>query len=125
MAGDPKVNYRATIELAHRFHAALGEPPPLLAVMLFAIGAAGEHTAPTIGEVAEIANIDLRTASRVLTAIRRRRWANVVVDPLDSRKHRVSLTPKGEALLKVMNGALTDIAFRVVENTSRESVSAD
>jgi DNA-binding MarR family transcriptional regulator len=40
----------------------------------------------------------------------------MVGDPEDTRKRRVRLTPRGENIIKLLNGALVDTAFSIVEN---------
>ena len=110
------VNFQAAIEYTLGIHAVLDEEPPLIAVTVY--GVASLHTSPTVSEVAKATKQTLKTTSRLLKELRKRGWVRMVGDPEDTRKRRVRLTPKGANIIKLLNGALVDIAFRIVENVN-------
>jgi DNA-binding MarR family transcriptional regulator len=72
---------------------------------------------PSVGELAKCCGMTLKAASRGLKELRRRGWVTYEGDKKDERKRRVKLTVSGTNVLRLVNGALVDTAFRVVENT--------
>ena len=108
------VNLQAAIEYTLGIHAVLDEEPPLIAVTVYGVGSL--HAGPTVSEVAKATKQTLKTTSRILKELRKRGWVRMVGDPEDTRKRRVRLTARGENILKLLNGALVDTAFRIVEN---------
>ena len=111
---DPTVNFRAAIDHTLGVHAVLDEEPPLVALMVYGVGSLENY--PAVSEVAKATKQTLKTTSRVLKVLRQRGYVKMVGDSHDTRKRRVRLTSKGENIMKLLNGALVDVAFRITEN---------
>jgi DNA-binding MarR family transcriptional regulator len=79
----------------------------------------------TIGQLADLLGIDIKTCSRLLKGVRDRKWVTVEHDTRDERQRRVNLTEDGESVAQIIHGSLVDLAFRIVENTVGPQVSAE
>jgi DNA-binding MarR family transcriptional regulator len=90
--------------------------------LLYGLGACDPE--PTVTALAAIAGLSLQNASRGLKAMRTRGWVEMVNDPEDTRLRRVRLTAKGDAIMRLIHGAIVDIAFRVVENIEGQRTAA-
>jgi DNA-binding MarR family transcriptional regulator len=58
-----------------------------------------EHSGSPLGELARRLRIDAPTASRVVTALKRRGLVRLATDPADRRRTRIDLSPQGEAMM--------------------------
>jgi DNA-binding MarR family transcriptional regulator len=105
----------AIIEFLHGSYEAFGvEAPPTLPFLMFGLCALQR---PSIGELATCCGMPLKTASRGVKELRSRGWITIEGDRKDERKRRVKLTVAGANILRLVNGALVDTSFRIVENT--------
>jgi len=113
---DPRVNFRAMLDYVNGLAVVFrgGKPPPLPHMILYGLGACGKE--PTVTELAQAAGFDLKTTSRVLKELLACDWVELVSDKRDTRKKRVRLTRMGDDAMRLVNGALVDCAFRIVEN---------
>lgn len=112
---DPRVTFQALLETVKALAEVMGvENPAPAPLVLYTLGAMAEPLA--VSEVARAAGLDLKTTSRTIKALRKRGWVECHGDPADDRKRRVSFTPQGAAIMKLVNGAFVECAFRVVEN---------
>ena len=112
---DPSVNCVAIIEFLQGSYELFGvEAPPTLPYLMYGLCALEK---PSVGELAKCCGMTLKAASRGLKELRRRGWVTYEGDKKDERKRRVKLTVTGANVLRLVNGALVDTAFRVVENT--------
>lgn len=105
---------RAARALARRFDEAL-RPVGLTNGQFSLIISLNRPEPPGIASVADLLAMDRTTLTAALKPLQRRGLVNVVKDPTDRRGRRLSLTPKGKALLAS--------AVPVWERTHREMES--
>ncbi len=121
---DPSVTFSALLEYLQGLYQILQEDsPPNIPLIIYAIGTCRET--PTVSDIAEISGATLKTTSRVLKDLRGRGWIELVGDPTDTRKRRVRFTKAGDVVARLINGAFTDCAFKVVENVLGKHPQAD
>jgi DNA-binding MarR family transcriptional regulator len=58
-----------------------------------------EHSGAPLGELAQRERIDAPTASRVVTALKRRGLVRLATDAADRRRTRIDLSPQGQAMV--------------------------
>ena len=108
-------NFRAMIEYATTaFRSMEQEAPPSLPMALY--GLAAVSSPPTVSELAVITGLTLKNTSRVVKELRKRGWIELQGNPLDERVKLVKLTADGAEVVRLVNGALVDMARRVVAN---------
>jgi DNA-binding MarR family transcriptional regulator len=90
------------------------EAPPSLPMALY--GLAAVSSPPTVSELAVITGLTLKNTSRVVKELRKRGWIELQGNPLDERVKLVKLTADGAEVVRLVNGALVDMARRVVAN---------
>jgi DNA-binding MarR family transcriptional regulator len=79
-------------------------------------GLASVSSAPTLSELAAITGLTLKNTSRVVKELRKRGWIELQGNPLDERVKLVTLTVHGSEVVRLVNGALVDMARRIVAN---------
>ena len=108
-------NFRAMIEYATTACRSMEqEAPPSLPMALY--GLAAVSSPPTVSELAVITGLTLKNTSRVVKELRKRGWIELQGNPLDERVKLVKLTADGAEVVRLVNGALVDMARRVVAN---------
>jgi len=108
-------NFEAMLEYATTtFRSMEQEAPPSLPMALY--GLAAVSSPPTISELAKVTGLTLKNASRVVKALRNRGWVELQGTPLDERVKLVTLTAEGAEVARLVNGALVDMARRIVAN---------
>src|SRR6516162_1147858 len=108
-------NFRAMIEYATTASRSMKqEAPPSLPMALY--GLAAVSSPPTVSELAVITGLTLKNTSRVVKELRKRGWIELQGNPLDERVKLVKLTADGAEVVRLVNGALVDMARRVVAN---------
>jgi DNA-binding MarR family transcriptional regulator len=117
-------NFRAMIEYATTaFRSMEQEAPPSLPMALY--GLAAVSSPPTLSELAVITGLTLKNTSRVVKELRNRGWIELQGNPLDERVKLVKLTAEGAEVIRLVNGALVDMARRVVANEDGRGAKED
>jgi len=117
-------NFRAMIEYATTaFRSMEQEAPPSLPMALYGLAAASSP--PTLSELAVITGLTLKNTSRVVKELRNRGWIELQGNPLDERVKLVKLTADGAEVVRRVNGALVDMARRVVANEDGKGAKQD
>src|SRR5262249_11918243 len=117
-------NFRAMIEYATTaFRSMEQEAPPSLPMALY--GLAALSSPPTLSELAVITGLTLKNTSRVVKELRNRGWIELQGNPLDERVKLVKLTADGAEVVRRVNGALVDMARRVVANEDGKGAKQD
>jgi len=112
-------NFRAMIEYATTASRSMKqEAPPSLPMALY--GLAAVSSPPTVSELAVITGLTLKNTSRVVKELRKRGWIELQGNPLDERVKLVKLTVDGADVVRLVNGALIDMARRIVANEDRK-----
>jgi DNA-binding MarR family transcriptional regulator len=118
---DRRENFRAMLDYATTtFRSIERDAPPSLSTALYGLAAASSP--PTISELAVITGLTLNNASRIVKALRKRGWVEVQGNPLDERVKLVKLTAEGADVAHLVNGALVDMARRIVANEDGKAV---
>jgi len=99
------------------------EAPPSLPMALY--GLAAVSSPPTVSELAAITGLTLKNTSRVVKELRKRGWIELQGNPLDERVKLVKLTVDGADVARLVNGALIDMARRIVANEDRKGAKED
>jgi DNA-binding MarR family transcriptional regulator len=99
------------------------EAPPSLPMALY--GLAAVSSPPTVSELAAITGLTLKNTSRVVKELRKRGWIELQGNPLDERVKLVKLTVDGAEVVRLVNGALIDMARRIVVNEDRKGAKED
>jgi DNA-binding MarR family transcriptional regulator len=108
-------NFRAMIKYATTASRSMKqEGPPSLPMALY--GLASVSSPPTLSELATITGLTLKNTSRVVKELRKRGWIELQGNPLDERVKLVTLTVHGSEVVRLVNGALVDMAHRIVAN---------
>jgi DNA-binding MarR family transcriptional regulator len=81
---------------------------------------AAENPGAGAGELAHLQRVDAPTASRVFSALARRRLLRLVPDAEDRRRTRVFLTPAGETLAEELQPVARSIRAAVVSGLTPE-----
>ena len=105
-----KRTLRALIDFQWSTYKALGVSPPPTAPMLLLGICVGDGA--TVSELADTFRVDIKTASRILKAVRAKGWAVVETDPKDERRRRVRCTREGERV--------ADLVYRGVVKLARD-----
>ena len=114
-----KATFRFLVEHVRGACSVMGTAdPPSAPLVLYAL--AGCDSEPTVSELAHVAGISLKTASRTLRVLRNQGWVVLKEDPLDSRLKRVALTKAGESGTAIIASSFVELAHRVVTHTARE-----
>ena len=117
-------NFRAVIEYATRASRSMKQDtPPSLPMALYGLAAASSP--PTVSELAVITGLTLKNTSRVVKELRKRGWIELQGNPLDERVKLVKLTVDGADVVRLVNGALIDMARRIVANEDRKGAKED
>ena len=117
-------NFRAMIEYAKTASRSMRqEAPPSLPMALY--GLAAVSSPPTVSELAAITGLTLKNTSRVVKELRKRGWIELQGNPLDERVKLVKLTVDGADVARLVNGALIDMARRIVANEDRKGAKED
>ena len=117
-------NFRAMIEYATTACRSMKqEAPPSLPMALY--GLAAVSLPPTVSELAVITGLTLKNTSRVVKQLRKRGWIELQGNPLDERVKLVKLTVDGAEVVRLVNGALIDMARRIVANEDRKGAKED
>jgi DNA-binding MarR family transcriptional regulator len=95
------------------------DAPPSVPTVLY--GVAATSSPPTISELALSTGLTVKNTSRVVKALRKRGWVELQGNPLDERVKLVKLTAEG-AEVRMVNGALVDMARRIVANEDAKGV---
>jgi len=108
-------NFRAMIKYGATASRSMNqEASPSLPVALY--GLASVSSPPTLSELAVITGLTLKNTSRVVKELRKRGWIELQGNPLDERVKFVKLTVDGSEVVRLVNGALVDMARRIVAN---------
>jgi DNA-binding MarR family transcriptional regulator len=86
-----------------------------------------EHSGTPLGELAQRERIDAPTASRVVTALKRRGLVRLATDAADRRRTRIDLGPQGQAMmprLRPIAAALRDAMREGMTAAEEESLRA-
>lgn len=110
---------RGARSLARRFDQAL-RPFGLTNWQFSLMMSLNRPSPPTVGAVAEVLAMDRTSVTAALKALERRKLVKVAPDPADRRSRRVSLTPRGSALLSGAVGVWED-THRALEAALGES----
>jgi DNA-binding MarR family transcriptional regulator len=117
-------NFQAMIEYATTtFRSMEQEAPPSLPMALY--GIAAMSSPPTVSELAVITGLTLKNTSRVVKELRKRGWVELQGNPLDERVKLVRLTVEGAEVARLVNGALVDMARRIVANEDGKGAKED
>ena len=117
-------NFRAMIKYSTTaFRSMKQEAPPSLPMALY--GLAAVSSPPTLSELAVIAGLTLKNTSRVVKELRKRGWIELQGNPLDERVRLVKLTVEGAEVVRLVNGALVDMARRIVANEDARGTKED
>jgi len=117
-------NFRAMIGYATTASRAMKqEALPSLPMALY--GLAAVSSPPTVSELAAITGLTLKNTSRVVKELRKRGWIELHGNPLDERVKLVKLTVDGAEVVRLVNGALIDMARRIVANEARKGAKED
>jgi DNA-binding MarR family transcriptional regulator len=117
-------NFRAMMEYARTaFRAMQQEAPPGLPMALY--GLAAVSSPPTLSELAVITGLTLKNTSRVVKELRKRGWIELQGNPLDERVKLLKLTAGGAEVVRLVNGALVDMARTVVANEDGKGAKED
>lgn len=117
-------NFRAMIEYSTAaFRSMKQEAPPSLPMALY--GLAAVSSPPTLSELAVITRLTLKNTSRVVKELRKRGWIELQGNPLDERVKLVKLTVDGAEVVRHVNGALVEMARRIVANEDAKGAKAD
>ena len=108
-------SFRAMIEYAKTASRSMRhEAPPSVPMALY--GLAAVSSPPTLSQLAVITGLTLKNTSRVVKELRRRGWIELQGNPLDQRVKLVKFTVDGAEVVRLVNGALIDMARRIVAN---------
>jgi len=108
-------NFRAMIKYGATASRSMNqEASPSLPVALY--GLASVSSPPTLSELAVITGLTLKNTSRVVKELRKRGWIELQGNPLDERVKFVKLTVDGSEVVRLVNGALVDMARRIDAN---------
>ena len=66
-----------------------------------------------------------KNTSRVVKELRKRGWIELQGNPLDERVRLVKLTVEGAEVVRLVNGALVDMARRIVANEDAKGAKED
>jgi DNA-binding MarR family transcriptional regulator len=99
------------------------EAPPSLPMALY--GLAAMSSPPSVSELAVITGLTLKNTSRVVKELRKRGWIELQGNPLDERVKLVKLTVDGAEVVRLVNGALINMARRIVANEDRKGAKED
>src|SRR5215469_936596 len=117
-------NFRAMIEYAKTASTSMKqEALPSLPMALY--GLASVSSPPTLSELAVITGLTLKNTSRVVKELRKRGWIELQGNPLDERVKLVELTVDGAEVVRLVNGALVDMARRIVANEDGRGAKED
>ena len=117
-------NFQAMIEYATTASRSMKqEAPPSLPMALY--GLAAVSSPPTLSELAMITGLTLKNTSRVVKELRKRGWIELQGNPLDERVKLVKLTVDGAEVVRLVNGALVDMARRIVANEDGTGAKED
>jgi len=117
-------NFQAMIEYATTaFRSMEQEAPPSLPMALYGLAAASSP--PTLSELAVVTGLTLKNTSRVIKELRKRGWVELQGNPLDERVKLVKLTGDGAEVVRLVNGALVDMACKIVANEDRKGAKKD
>ena len=117
-------NFRAMIEYATTASRSMQqEASPSLPMALY--GLAAVSSPPTVSALAAITGLTLKNTSRVVKELRKRGWIELQGNPLDERVRLVKLTVEGAEVVRLVNGALVDMARRIVANEDAKGAKED
>jgi len=117
-------NFRAMIEYAKTASNSMKqEASPSLPMALY--GLATVSSPPTVSELALITGLTLKNTSRVVKELRKRGWIELHGNPLDERVKLMKLTVDGAGVVRAVNGALVDMARRIVANEDGKGAKED
>src|SRR5215469_5236953 len=117
-------NFRAMIEYATTASRSMEqEASPSLSMALY--GLAAVASPPTVSELAAITGLTLKNTSRVVKELRKRGWIELQGNPLDERVKLVRLTVDGAEVVRLVNGALIDMARTIVANEDRKGAKEE
>ena len=117
-------NFRAMIEYAKTASNSMKqEASPSLPMALY--GLATVSSPPTVSELALITGLTLKNTSRVVKELRKRGWIELHGNPLDERVKLMKLTVDGAEVVRLVNGALIDMARRIVTNEDLKGAKDD
>jgi DNA-binding MarR family transcriptional regulator len=117
-------NFRAMIEYAKTASRSMKqEAPPSLPMALY--GLAAVSSPPTVSELAAITGLTLKNTSRVVKELRKRGWIELQGNPLDERVKLLKLTVDGAEVVRLVNGALIDMARQIVTNEDWKGARVD
>ena len=117
-------NFRAVIEYATRASRSMKQDtPPSLPMALYGLAAASSP--PTVSELAVTTGLTLGNTSRVVKELRKRGWVELQGNPLDERVKLLKLTVDGAEVVRLVNGALVDMARKIVANEDRKGAKED
>ena len=88
-------------------------------------GLASVSSPPTVSELAVTTGLTLGNTSRVVKELRKRGWIELQGNPLDERVRLVKLTVEGAEVVRLVNGALVDMARRIVANEDAKGAKED
>ena len=112
-------NFRAMTEYAKTASRSMKQEA-LPSLPLALCGIASVSLPPTLSELAVITGLTLKNTSRVVKELRKRGWIELQGNPLDERVKLVKLTVDGADVVRLVNGALIDMARRIVANEDRK-----
>jgi DNA-binding MarR family transcriptional regulator len=78
-----------------------------------------------VSELAVITGLTLKNTSRVIKELRKRGWIELHGNPLDERVKLMKLTVEGARVVRGVNGALVDMARRIVANEDGKGAKED
>ena len=116
---DGRHNFRAVIEFATTASRSMKQEA-LPSLPLALCGIASVSLPPTLSELAVITGLTLKNTSRVVKELRKRGWIELQGNPLDERVKLLKLTVDGAEVVRLVNGALIDMARRIVANEDRK-----
>ena len=117
-------NFGAMIEYATTASRSMKqEASPSLPMALY--GLASVSSPPTLSALAVITGLTLKNTSRVVKELRKRGWIELQGNPLDERVRLVKLTVEGAEVVRLVNGALVDMARRIVANEDAKGAKED
>ena len=117
-------NFRAMTEYAKTASRSMKQEA-LPSLPLALCGIASVSLPPTLSELAVITGLTLKNTSRVVKELRKRGWIELQGNPLDERVKLVKLTVDGAEVVRLVNGALVDMARTIVANEDRKGAKED
>lgn len=87
---------------------------PTAALLMIALGSIADS--PTVGQLAERAEVGVKNCSRILKSLRGQGWIRYAPSDHDERERRVELTPAGAAVLRAVNALIVKCAEGIITN---------